>query len=433
MSASPKKYPADATELIVESKLVEDGLTFSQAEKDHLRSLAGTVAELSVQPIESEKRDLWLRHNMLQSTRPLVFCDPEGSWREIVPDESLQCENTFARDWEFNLRAKIFRGKEMRDDRTIDPYFDVSHVRTGYDWGLEAKIIGAGRGNAYRWDPPVKTEADIAKLHFPTFKIDTAGTERLAEIAEEIFGDLLSVRIKSSWWWSLGMTNYLVNLRGLDQILFDMLDNPQILHAIMSVLSSGFMALLDALTERKLLSLNCDGSYVGSGGFGWTDELPQADFDGTVRPCDMWGFAESQETVGVSQDMFEEFVLRYQLPILSRFGLNCYGCCEPVDDRWEAVKKVPNLRRISVSPWSKPEKMAAYLGQQYIYSMKPNPSDLAMDNFDEARIRQKMRNEFQTTRNCIVEAIMKDTHTIRNDPTRVIRWVQITKEEAEKL
>jgi hypothetical protein len=28
---------------------------------------------------------------------------------------------------------------------------------------------------------------------------------------------------------------------------------------------------------------------------------------------------------------------------------------------------------------------------------------------------------------------MKDNHTIRNDPPRVVRWVQIAREEAENL
>ena len=38
-----------------------------------------------------------------------------------------------------------------------------------------------------------------------------------------------------------------------------------------------------------------------------------------------------------------------------------------------------------------------------------------------------------TTRGCRVEVIMKDNHTIRNDPQRVIRWVRIAREEAERV
>jgi hypothetical protein len=191
--------------------------------------------------------------------------------------------------------------------------------------------------------------------------------------------------------------------------------------------------LLDDLTGRKLLSLNCDGTYVGSGGFGWTHELPGPDFQGTVRPSDMWGFGESQETIGISPRMFAEFIFPYQVSVLEKFGLNCYGCCEPIDSRWDIVKQVPRLRRVSVSPWSNHLKMVEFLGDQYIYSMKPNPADLAMSTFDEERIRSKMRQALQITRNCRVEVIMKDNHTINHDPQRILKWVKITRQEAEGL
>jgi hypothetical protein len=34
--------------------------------------------------------------------------------------------------------------------------------------------------------------------------------------------------------------------------------------------------------------------------------------------------------------------------------------------------------------------------------------------------------------NCRAEFIMKDNHTIAGDPQRVIRWVQMAREEAER-
>jgi hypothetical protein len=113
--------------------------------------------------------------------------------------------------------------------------------------------------------------------------------------------------------------------------------------------------------------------------------------------------------------------------------LNCYGCCEPLDKRWDVVKQFPHLRRVSVSPWADKRKMAEQLADKYIYSLKPNPADLAMSTFDEERIRADLREVLQITRNCCVEIIMKDNHTIRNDPQRVIRWVQLAREEAERV
>ena len=147
----------------------------------------------------------------------------------------------------------------------------------------------------------------------------------------------------------------------------------------------------------------------------------------------MWGLGESQETIGVSPRMFAEFIFPYQLPLLQRFGLTCYGCCEPVDGRWSILEQVPNLRRVSISPWSDRAKMAERLGDRYIFSLKPNPAALAAGSFDEERIRASLRADLQAARNCRVEMIMKDNHTIRRDPSRVTRWCQIAREEAEKV
>ena len=64
-------------------------LTLTPADRAILRRLAGEVAELAARPIEAEKRELWYRHNALQPTRPLVFCDPENGWNEIItPDRA---------------------------------------------------------------------------------------------------------------------------------------------------------------------------------------------------------------------------------------------------------------------------------------------------------------------------------------------------------
>jgi hypothetical protein len=212
-----------------------------------------------------------------------------------------------------------------------------------------------------------------------------------------------------------------------------MVDQPDKLHQLMATLRDGHLARLDSLEDNGLLFLNNDDTYVGSGGFGWSEELPQSDYDGRVRTVDMWGFGESQETVGVSPAMFEEFVFPYQLAVLERFGLSCYGCCEPLDTRWHVVERVPRLRRVSISPWADIGKMAERLQDRYVFSLKPSPTDLAMPTFDEERIRDEIRQALQTTRDCRVEVIMKDNHTIAHDPSRVVRWVQIVREEAEAL
>lgn len=408
-------------------------LQFTLAERACLRMLAAQVAELAARPIEAAKRELWTRHNRLEATRPVIFCSPENSWNEIIPAQERLCLSPLARQWEMHLRQEIFWGTRMNDDYTIQPFFDVNYLREEPDWGLHQTQVGGQNNGAYRWDAPIHSLADLDRLHAPILRVDFEGTQQVAALAEDTLGDLLPVRLRPNWYWSFGLTRVLVLLRGLEQMLFDMSDAPEMMHRLMALLSQGTNTLLDELQAQNLLSLNCDGAYVGSGGLGWSDELPQPDFNGQVRTQDMWGLSESQETVGVSPRMFAEFVFPYQLPILQRFGLTCYGCCEPVDARWQTLQQIPNLRRVSISPWSNRAKMAECLGERYIFSMKPNPADLAMESFDEDRIRATLRADLRAARGCRVEVIMKDNHTLRGDPTRATRWVQIAREEAEAL
>lgn len=419
--------------IIIPTHLIAQPEDFTPADRSLLRDLAAQVADLAARPLEDEKRDLWRRHNRLEPTRPLVFCDPENSWHEIIPDSALRCTHPLARAWEWHLRKQIFWGTQMHDDYTIEPYFDVEHVRMPPNWGLAEQQIGGEHGGAYAWESPVKSEADLDRLHFPRISVDFDATERRAALARACFGDLLSVRIKTAWWWTLGMTWTLANLRGLEQMMYDMIDNPTLIHRLMALLRDGTLAMLDDLEAGGLLSFNGDGTYVGSGALGWTDELPQPDYAGTVRLRDMWGFTESQETVSISPRMFAEFIYPYQEPIMARFGLTCYGCCEPLDKRWHIVRNFPNLRRVSVSPWSDREVMAHNLEDRFIFSMKPNPADLAMETLDEERLRAIIRHDLAVTRGCRVEMILKDTHTIRREPRRVTRWVEIAREEIERL
>ncbi|MCE5250806.1 hypothetical protein LLG96_11360 [bacterium] len=399
-----------------------------------IRELAARTAELAARPDEDRRRDLWYRHNALHETRPLVFCDPENGWNEIIRGDDLKCGGQLAREWEMTLRKEIFWADSMGDDRVCESCFTIPHVYTETDWGVHETKTGGSDGGSYVWESPLKSYDDMNKLRFPRIEVDYEATAALQSLAVDVLGDFLTVRLKGKWWWTLGMTWTLVNLRGLCQVMYDVYDNPEMLHVLMGFLRDGHLARLQFLENNGLLSLNNDGTYVGSGGFGWTTELPLDDFDGTgVRTCDMWGFAESQETTTWSPDMFEEFIFPYQLPILERFGLNCYGCCEPLDRRWHIIEKIPRLRRVSVSPWANPAVMAEQLGKRYIFSLKPNPAHLAVPFMDEDFVRTELRKTLKVIGDCHVEIIMKDNHTIGNNPENVRRWCKIAREESEAL
>jgi hypothetical protein len=97
-------------------------LSIAATDRDILRGLAERVAAHAARPVEREKRDLWRRHNDLEATRPLVFCDPENGWNEIITAEDLRCRHSLARRWELVLRKELFWAERLRDDNERQPH-----------------------------------------------------------------------------------------------------------------------------------------------------------------------------------------------------------------------------------------------------------------------------------------------------------------------
>jgi hypothetical protein len=408
-----------------------EDLAVCREDKAVLVQLGERVASIAAGSRMTEVRELWRRINSLQKTQPAVFCDPENGWNEIVTEAQMRCRGRLARRWEMDLRKEIFWGEEMADDKPVEPFFDVPYTVSPDDWGLAAVYHRSETLGSYVWDAPIRDyRSDLAKLHAPTFEIDWQTTRGTWQIAEEIFDGILTVRLKGAWWWSLGLTWPAATLRGLGNILLDFVDHPDELKELLSAISRGYLAKLDRLEAEGLLSLNNDGTYVGSGGYGFADELPQEDYAGRARCHDLWGFTESQETVHVSPEMYERFVFPFEKPIMDRFGLTCYGCCEPLHARWPVVKRHHGLRRVSCSPWADLAKMAESLEDRYVLSLKPNPAALAAPKIDEEAIRAQLRRALDVTKGCVVEIIMKDNHTIGRQPENVIQWCRIAKEEA---
>ena len=73
-----------------------------------LRVLAERVAEIAGSESMAEVRRLWTAHNGLRRERPLVFCDPENGWNEIITEAQMACRGKLARRWEMDLRKEIF-------------------------------------------------------------------------------------------------------------------------------------------------------------------------------------------------------------------------------------------------------------------------------------------------------------------------------------
>jgi hypothetical protein len=399
------------------------------AERTALRDLAKQVADIAADPQNSINRAAWKRHDGLRRGKALVLVFPEGAWEDLLPRSGLTVADPFFRGWEWHLRHIIYRWQHLRDDNVIEPRLKVGLSYRNSGWGMELKAISSPeRRGAWGFDPVTKDPADAANLKQPELTIDEQKTQEDFDRTCDVFGDVLNVCHARRIGVDTSLIGTLVRLRGLDQIMLDMCDRPQWLHRVMTFMTEATERLLDQVEQVPNLGLNNQDDYVGSGGVAYTDDLPAAGFDGRVRLRDRWGFAEAQELALVSPAMHEQFVLRYQAQLLDRFGLNCYGCCEDITHKLGIITRlVPRLRRVSVSPWTDLRAAADALQDRAVFSWKLNPAPVVLQS-DADRIRREINHCLDIADGCIVEMILKDTHTVRQAPESLAKWVQVAKQ-----
>ena len=409
---------------------------FSSPDRELLRDLARRVAEIAELPIQAERRELWRQHNGLRAVRPMLLVFPEGSWVELMPFKSLRCEHPVARLFEMELRQRLYYHEHFRDDTVIEREWIVNKAIRHSGWGLapRRRHSDTERG-AWAFEPVIVARSDLEKLRFPEIEHDEAETQRRWEVAGDLFGDILEIKLKGIAHMSYHLMNEYTGLRGLEQVMMDMIEAPEMLHDAMSFFAEGHRRILDQCIEQNLLSANNDSTYNSTGGNGYTDELPRPGYDpDCVRPCDMWASAEAQEMAQVSPRMHDEFILQYEKRLLEPFGLTGYGCCEDLSGKLDSVLAIPQIRRISISPFADVERSAEKLGRRAILSWKPQPAQL-IGKFHEGRIREYLRHGIEVSRanDCVLEIILKDTHTCEHTPERFDHWLEIARQEIERV
>ena len=376
---------------------------------------------------------MWTRHNSLERVRPMILVFPEGAWEELLPQSSLTCEGEVARAMEWSLRTRIYTYEHFDDDTVCEGRWIVRRRISDSGWGMEASQTDSpmARGS-WAFDPVIRGWDDLEKLQMPKVTVDDDGSARDLEVAHELFGDILQIVQKGIAHVSFHMMNLYTKLRGLEQVMVDMIEQPEMVHAAMSLLTEGNRRLIEQYQTMNLLSLNNDETYCSTGGNGYTRDLPAPHFDPSqVRPCDMWASAESQEFAVVSPLMHEEFAWQYERTLLEPFGLTGYGCCDPLHDKLHLVFSLPSMRRISVAPSADVVKTAEGIGNRAIFSWKPQPSHL-VGGFHAAFVEDYIRHTLEVTRGCVIEMVLKDTHTCEQKPERFTEWTRVAKRLAEQ-
>ncbi len=401
-----------------------------------IRELAAQVAEIAALPVQEETRRLWRKLNGLQAERPMVTID-QVCWNEMnVDDElTLRCEDAEARGYEDFLRRTLFQWRHFPVDMVVESFMRIPKAVTNSGFGIDVQenisvqdptnsVVGHLFLNQFQ------TMEDIQRVQMPKITFDPVENERRMAVAHELFDGLLEVR---PWGYDpyLSIWDPISTWVGVEHSLINLMDRPKMMHALAKRLLDGYMGLLDQLEDQGLLCqpqslIHCTGAF--------TDELPAPGYNpDKPRTKDIWMFGLAQMFSTVSPKMFKEFEVDYSSPICARFGLVYYGCCDPLDTKMKQVRMIPNVRKVSMSPWVDQDRGAAEIGRDYVFSRKPSPALLAYDSFH----KQDIFDDLMITRKaceahgCDLEIILKDISTVRYEPQRLFEWGQAAMEVAK--
>jgi hypothetical protein len=371
-----------------------------------------------------------------------MFIIEQLPWGALNTAETHRlCEDKFLRDIEGRLRGILFRWDHFRDDRVIFPWITIpkSYYIT-QTYGMDPientlpAMNGAGaQAHVVRVDQ-LQNEEDISKIRFQISNSDEEKSKAKFERTKELLNGILGVR------WS-GYTGYghvwdeVIRWHGIEQSIIDLVDRPEFIHKI---LERAFAVYDDAITQYEQAgAIDVGGGWIHCNG-AYTDELPGYNYETEEELSPLrysakntWACSAAQIFSTVSPAMHEEFDIDYQIKWFSRFGMGYYGCCEPLDQKIDIIRKLPNIRKISMSPWVNMERGAEAMNGDYVFSRKPSPAFLASsaawdaaavrkDLEDAVRINQKYGNP--------VELILKDVTTIGHNPARVEEWAAIARD-----
>ena len=130
-----------------------------------------------------------------------------------------------------------------------------------------------------------------------------------------------------------GLTWQIYRFIGNDGLLYWVYDAPDTIRQAHGLHAGRQGGPVQFLEKERLLAPNTDTQMAGPRAYGYVSGLPGADHAGPLSLKQLWGWAESQETVNISPAMYKEFVLPQLAELAAMFGLVYYGCCEPVHDR----------------------------------------------------------------------------------------------------
>ncbi|MBT5874315.1 MAG: hypothetical protein HOH43_12925 [Candidatus Latescibacteria bacterium] len=410
-------------------------------ERTYLRQLAEKQAEYAALPVMEHRKQQWRNLNEGNpDTPPPVVIETWTFDRDFMPAGVLRCASETGMGIERQLLRNIRNHELIDDDKVMPDTFDIDWFVDIDEMGvdLDRRMIEDGDGveTGFQYLHPIKDlERDLDLLKPAICRVDRERTMAWQTFLDQVLGDLLPVEIRTDLFGCSMLTHRVIELMGMEAFFMAMYDSPDAVHRLMAFLRDNALRVMQWAEAEGLLRVNNRNQASFGSSYNFTDALPAPDFnDASPRICDMWGNANSQETVGVSPEMFHEFCFPYYRDVCEPMGLLYYGCCEPADPFWDDIRRLPHLKKVSISRWCDQQYMGEALrGTDTVFSRKPNPNLLGVDvHLDEEKWSSHIRETLEATDGVCVEFIIRDVYTVHGDLEKPRRAVELAHEEIDR-
>ncbi len=420
--------------------LPQDALAIPEEDRRVLRALAEKKHALASLPVMEERRRLWRATNDLGMIKPPIYVD-EICWQELNGEHELDihCAHPFAAELEDFLRKELYCVDHGLGDSIVEDYLESPLVVYDSGFGIDEDVdtIQTERNSeivSRHFKPYILTMDDVEKIREPRIYLDMERTAQYTDTMREIFDGIMDVKIVGARGLWFTPWDYLIRVMGINETMLNLIEEPEFVEAVVKRYVDCAMLRMQKYRELGVWASNNSSCRVGSGGYGLISCLEPRE-KAPVR-CDtqqMWGCGNAQIFTTVSPDMHWQFSLQYEMEWLKCFGVTYYGCCEPLWHKMDILDRIPNLRKVSMSPWNKLPEAAARCKGRYVMSCKPSPAKFSVGEFSDESARREIEQIIRETDGCSIEIVMKDISTVDYKPERLWRWARIARETVDSL
>ena len=349
---------------------------FTDKQKDNIKGLCERIVEISQSERMKANEKLW-RVPQTKWCRDMWRAIPEKNSDGKIPftialDNSMNgaVTQTDLRNYyndaythlETQLKYKAYYYDNFKDNTVF--------TREAFIWfGVITELSMFGPEIVYfpnrePWikEYIVKDEEDLNRMSLPDFK--TSGLMPRAHEFYEVFSELTDGKLDIMFpRWNRGPFCIAAHLNGLENFLCNMLVEPEFAHKLMRY----------ATDSIKHWSLE-RSKYLNE----------------PIVPGNL--FNDEIETPTMSPQMYEEFVLPYEIE-LSEFygGIKYWHSCGNTTDVFELIAKIPNLDIFHVSPWADEGKAAKIFSKNDTALEKCLDPEADCYMADEAKMEERIK------------------------------------------